>query len=131
MRAYPCSLLVLLALPSCADELAEQPRAAAPAIAVVHVADGIPAEAQTPAVEGEARAAIARIFVTPDKRLDRPTEIVGVLDFHTTATSEDKGFEELRAKAVALGADAVIGAEFEHGEGSEPSHLSGTAVRYR
>ena len=26
--------------------------------------------------------------------------------------------------------DAVIGAEFEHGEGNEPSHLSGMAVRF-
>ncbi len=128
MRAYPCSLLLLLALPSCAEELAEQSHPAAP---VVDGADELAIESRNPAVDGEARAAMARILVTPDKRLDRPTEVVGVLDFHTTATSEDKGFEELRAKAAALGADAVIGAEFDHGEGAEPSHLSGTAVRYR
>src|SRR5439155_24493848 len=30
----------------------------------------------------------------------------------SAATSEDKGFDELRARAAALGADAVIGAEF-------------------
>jgi hypothetical protein len=29
-----------------------------------------------------------------------------------------------------MGADAVIGAEFEHGEGNEPSHLSGMVVRF-
>ncbi len=71
-----------------------------------------------------------RIVVFPDKRIDRPTEIIGVLDFHSDATSEDKGFDELRARAAAMNADAVIGAEFEHGEGSGPSHLSGVVVRF-
>jgi uncharacterized protein YbjQ (UPF0145 family) len=57
-------------------------------------------------------------------------DIIEVVDIHTHATSEDKGFDELRARAVALGADAVVGAEFEHGDGNEPSHLSGMIVRY-
>jgi hypothetical protein len=70
------------------------------------------------------------VVVLVDKRVDRPTQVVGVLDFHSDANSEDKGFDELRARAAALGADAVIGAEFEHGEGNEPSHLSGMAVRF-
>ncbi len=74
------------------------------------------------------RARTVQVFA--DKRVPRPTEVVGVLDFHSAATSEDKGFDELRARAAALGADAVIGAEFEHGEGNEPSHLSGMAVRF-
>jgi uncharacterized protein YbjQ (UPF0145 family) len=55
--------------------------------------------------------------------------VVEVVDLHTRATSEDKGFDELRARAAAVGADAVMDAEFEHGEGNEPSHLSGTIVR--
>jgi len=71
------------------------------------------------------------VLVLIDKKIDRSTEVVGVLDFHTAATSEDKGFDELRAHAAALGADAVIGAEFEHGDDGEPSHLSGIAVRFR
>jgi hypothetical protein len=75
-------------------------------------------------------ASWAAVQVLVDKRVDRPTEVVGVLDFHSDANSEDKGFDELRARAAALGADAVIGAEFEHGEGNEPSHLSGMAVRF-
>ena len=61
------------------------------------------------------------VVVLVDKRVDRPTQVVGVLDFHS---------DELRARAAAIGADAVIGAEFEHGEGNEPSHLSGMAVRF-
>ena len=60
----------------------------------------------------------------------RRTMVVGVIDVHTAAEDPDKGFDVLRVVAARLGADAVIGAEFEHGEGSEPSHLSGMAVRY-
>jgi hypothetical protein len=70
------------------------------------------------------------VQVLVDKRVPRPTEVLAVFDFHSDATSEDKGFDELRARAAAIGADAVIGAEFEHGEGAEPSHLSGMAVRF-
>lgn len=73
----------------------------------------------------------AQILVTPDRKLDVPTEVVGVLDFHSPADTEDKGFDELRARAAAMGADAVISAEFEHGEDGGLSHLSGMAVRRR
>jgi hypothetical protein len=74
------------------------------------------------------RAHAVQVFV--DKRIPRPTEVLAVFDFHSQANSEDKGFDELRARAAQIGADAVVGAEFEHGEGSEPSHLSGMAVRF-
>ena len=74
------------------------------------------------------RARTVQVFV--DKRVPRPTELLAVFDFHSQANSEDKGFDELRARAAAIGADAVIGAEFEHGEANEPSHLSGMAVRF-
>ena len=57
-------------------------------------------------------------------------DIVEVVDIHTQAASEDKGFDELRARAASLHGDAVLAAEFEHGEGKEPSHLSGMIVRY-
>jgi hypothetical protein len=85
------------------------------------------AEIEVPALS----ASESPVLVTPDKNLGRPTEVVGVLDFHTRADSEDKGFDQLRAKAASLGADAVIGAEFEHGDNGGPSHLSGLAVRFR
>jgi uncharacterized protein YbjQ (UPF0145 family) len=61
---------------------------------------------------------------------DHHCDILEIVDLHTDATSEDKGFDELRTRAAAMGADAVVGAEFEHGEGKEPSHLSGMIVRY-
>ena len=60
----------------------------------------------------------------------RRSVVVGVIDVHTSAENPDKGFDVLRVVAAQLGADAVIGAEFEHGEGNEPSHLSGMAIRY-
>ena len=95
---------------------------------------------QTTVVAGEAAdeaapapaptAAARSVQVLVDRRIDRPTEVVGVLDFHSDAQDENKGFDELRARAAALGADAVIGAEFEHGDGDGPSHLSGMAVRF-
>ena len=71
------------------------------------------------------------ILVTPQKDLGRACEVIGVLDFHSSAESEDKGFDEMRVRAAAMGADAVIGAEFEHGEPGGMSHLSGMVVRYR
>jgi uncharacterized protein YbjQ (UPF0145 family) len=76
-----------------------------------------------------------RLVVSPDHSCqpgcpsDHFCNVVEVVDIHTQATSEDKGFDELRTRAAALGADAVMDAEFEHGEGNEPSHLSGTIVR--
>ena len=70
------------------------------------------------------------VIVLVDKHVDRPTEVLGVFDFHTAETSQDKGFDELRERAAAMGADAVIGAEFEHGDDGGPSHLSGMAVRF-
>lgn len=57
-------------------------------------------------------------------------DILEIVDLHTDAASEDKGFDELRRLAARRGGDAVLGAEFEHGEGDERSHLSGIIVRY-
>jgi uncharacterized protein YbjQ (UPF0145 family) len=73
-----------------------------------------------------------RILVTPEQSCPsgHNCDILDVVDIHTHATSEDKGFDELRERAAALGADAVVGAEFEHGDHDEPSHLSGMIVRF-
>lgn len=70
------------------------------------------------------------ILVLVDKRIDDPTEVLAILDFHSNAADQDKGFDELRARAYAVGADAVLSAEFEHGADGQPSHLSGIAVRF-
>ena len=87
-------------------------------------------DSEGPIAEPPPTTAPRSVIVLVDKRVARPTEVIGVLDFHSDATNENKGFEELRGRAAAMGADAVIGAEFEHGEGAEPSHLSGVAVRF-
>jgi uncharacterized protein YbjQ (UPF0145 family) len=96
-----------------------------PACTTTYVVTPPPAAAMT-----GAGADTSGMLVIPGSDLGKPCVIVGVLDFHTDATSEDKGFDEMRKHAAALGADAVIGAEFEHGMDGDPSHLSGLAVRY-
>jgi len=73
---------------------------------------------------------VARIQILTDKHPKRSAEVVAVFDFHTDADSEDKGFDQLRLAAARVGADAVIGAEFEHGDNGGKSHLSGMAVRF-
>lgn len=70
------------------------------------------------------------VVVLVDKRIDRPSEALGILDFHSDAADEDKGFDELRMRAYEMGADAVLAAEFEHGADGWASHLSGIAVRF-
>jgi hypothetical protein len=79
-----------------------------------------------------ARADAARIQVLPEKRADRPAEVVGVVDAHVPQGDEAAALAVLRQKAADLGADAVIGVDLEHGEGhkGEPIHLSGLAIRY-
>lgn len=73
----------------------------------------------------------ADILVTTARKLDRPTEVIGVIDEHEPSGRQDAAFALLRRRAAAMGADAVIGVEFHHGEESgEPTHLSGLAVRY-
>lgn len=78
-----------------------------------------------------ATVAVTGVPVYPKGRgPNRHCDILLILDFHADAESEEKGFEALRARAAAVGADAVIDAEYEHGEGGEASHLSGMAVRW-
>ena len=76
-------------------------------------------------------AAAARIIVLEGKTSPKRGVVVGIIDVHTDATRSEEAFDELRRRASALGADVVIGADFHHGEGSEPSHVSGMAIRFR
>lgn len=58
------------------------------------------------------------------------TEVLGLVDVHEPVKTVDQAMDELRKDAAELGAEAVIGVEFHHGEaGEEPTHLSGMAVR--
>ncbi len=74
----------------------------------------------------------SHIQVLPSKRPDRPAEVVGIVDAHVPMGDHDRALAVLRQKAAELGADAVIGVDFAHGEGhgGEPIHLSGLAIRY-
>ena len=73
-----------------------------------------------------------RIQVLPDKRANRPAEVLGVVDAHVAQGDEEAALAVLRGKAAMLGADAVLGVDLQHGDGhkGEPIHLSGLAVRY-
>jgi hypothetical protein len=71
------------------------------------------------------------VLILQSTHLDRPAEVVGIVDVHEEVGHHDAALAELRRRAAALGADAVVGVEFHHGEShGEPTHLSGLAVRF-
>lgn len=74
-------------------------------------------------------AAASKVQVLPGS-LACKSEVLGLVDVHEAMKSTADGLDLLRRRAAVLGADAVVGVEFEHGEGgAEKTHLSGTAVR--
>lgn len=76
--------------------------------------------------------AAARVQVSESENSDREMEAMGIVDAHEKPGHHDEALQELREAAAALGAEAVVGVEFHHGEGgASVSHLSGVAVRYR
>jgi uncharacterized protein YbjQ (UPF0145 family) len=78
------------------------------------------------------REAMAHVLILEANHVDRPTEMLGVVDVHEPVHSVNEALDELREHAVRLGADAVLGVEFHHGDGhGDPTHLSGMAVRFR
>jgi hypothetical protein len=80
----------------------------------------------------EIRRAAARILVLQSTRTEHVTEVMGVVDVHADSGDQDEAHDELRAVALSMGADAVLGVEFHHGETHDaPTHLSGLAVRFR
>ena len=73
----------------------------------------------------------SRVLILQSTHLDRAAEVVGVVDMHEAIGNQDQALAALRRKAAAMGADAVVGVEFHHGESDgEPTHLSGLAVRF-
>lgn len=71
------------------------------------------------------------VLILQSTHLDRPTEVVGVIDAHLPVGDQDAAMASLRKRAAEMGADAVVGVEFHHGEApGEPTHLSGLAVRF-
>jgi uncharacterized protein YbjQ (UPF0145 family) len=75
-------------------------------------------------------AAAAKVKVIQNDHIECPTKLVGLVDIHEPVESVDQALTVLRRKAAKMGAEAVLGVEFHHGEpGEEPTHLSGMAVR--
>jgi hypothetical protein len=73
----------------------------------------------------------SRILLLQSHHLDRPAEVVGIVDVHEQMGHHEEALEQLQLEAERLGADAVVGVDFHHGEHEgEPTHLSGLAVRY-
>jgi hypothetical protein len=74
----------------------------------------------------------SHVVVMQSTHTDRLTEVVGVIDIHSAQGGEEWALEAVRQRAAQMGADAVLGVEFHHGEAhpGEPTHLSGLAVRF-
>ena len=87
-------------------------------------------EAAPPSYASQGRDA-SGVLVLQGTHLDRPSEVIGVVDAHLKVGDQDAALAALKKRAAAMGADAVVGVEFHHGEGpGEPIHLSGLAVRF-
>ena len=85
----------------------------------------------TLATTGAAGNDPSKVLILQSTHLDHPSEVVGVVDAHEAMGDQEKALGVLRKKAAAMGADAVVGVEFHHGESEgEPTHLSGLAVRF-
>lgn len=98
---------------------------------VFEVAGETPVSANAPELAPAARGDPSRVLVLQSTHLDRPSEVVGVIDAHVPMGSHDAALDVVRKRAAAMGADAVVGVEFHHGEGEgQPTHLSGLAVRF-
>src|SRR5437763_1968594 len=81
-------------------------------------------------VHSVAEAALARVPVL-ESGAAGPSEVVAAVDVHERPGRQDEALRALRAQAAALGAEAVVGVEFHHGDDGKPTHLSGLAVRFR
>ena len=90
-----------------------------------------PAIQPTLANAGPARNDPSKVLILQSTHLDRASEVVGVVDAHEDMGNHEKALAILRTKAASMGADAVVGVEFHHGESAgESTHLSGLAVRF-
>ena len=73
----------------------------------------------------------SRVLVVEATHLDRPNEVIGVVDVANDADTREAGVALLKRRAAELGADAVVGVEFHHGDGAgHPPRASGLAVRF-
>jgi hypothetical protein len=64
-------------------------------------------------------SAAKNVRVVQNDHLDCPSEVLGLVDIHEPVDSVDRALEILKRKAAKIGAEAVIGVEFHHGEPGE------------
>ena len=124
-------LVVVLCLPAgCAGVESPEPRFP-PAPSESASSDGDEAAQERALVNDPSVIAAAQhVRVIQNDQLGCPSEVLGLVDIHEPVATVDRALEVLKRKAAKLGAEAVIGVEFHHGEpGEEPTHLSGMAVR--
>jgi len=91
-----------------------------------------PTESSAPAHARPVGGDPSHVVVVESSHLDRPAEVIGVVDVETEATgSRDAALDLLRRRAAELGADAVVGVESHRGASDgQPTHVSGLAVRF-
>lgn len=92
-----------------------------------HASARLTPRAPDPQLEDAAR----RVRVMPRNDLGCRPEVLGLVDVHEGVANTAEALEELKLRAAELGAEAVIGVDFEHGDGHAATHLSGMAVRCR
>ena len=133
---WPICGLAFLVIPACADLRPTEPKtpsndSSPPSGAELGDAGGDEAAEERAIVNDPAVVAAARkVRVIQSDALGCPSEMLGLVDIHEPVESVDRALEILKRKAAKIGAEAVIGVEFHHGEpGEEPTHLSGMAVR--
>jgi uncharacterized protein YbjQ (UPF0145 family) len=61
----------------------------------------------------------------------RAYDVISELDVVGKMGKEDDAFDELKDRAAKQHADMIVGIQFHHGEGTEPTHVTGTAIRFR
>lgn len=140
MPSPPLVVAFLLALAGCASEyhpeyhpqsvISYEQNVSYPT--TVFAAGGAATTAESaPELAPVAQGDPSHVVVLQSTHLDRAAEVVGVIDTHAPMGTHDQALELLRRRAAAMGADAVVGVEFHHGDGDgQPTHLSGLAVRF-
>jgi hypothetical protein len=103
---------------------------------IYEVAGGAPPAASAPPVVStppEPKPGIdpSHVLVVESARLERPGEVIGVVDVPDTTGTRESGLALLKRRAAEMGADAVVSVEFHHGASEgQPTHVSGLAVRF-
>jgi hypothetical protein len=103
---------------------------------IYEVAGGAPPAPSTPPVvanppEPKPGVDPSHVLVVEATHLDRPGEVIGVVDVPDATGTHDSGLALLKRRAAEMGADAVVSVEFHRATGEgQPTHVSGLAVRF-